>query len=80
MQLLESGGATQYSRAVLLAELLLQDAAASEANGQDSQAIVSRSQAQALLAHAIDALSPEEQAIYWPKLGELTAALERGDM
>jgi hypothetical protein len=78
LQLLKSGGGTQYARAVLLAELLLQDAAVSKANGKEDEAIVSRSQAQALLAHSVNELSPEEQAVYRPKLEELTAALGRG--
>lgn len=36
MQLLESGGGTQYARAVLLAELLLQDADVSGCRRQES--------------------------------------------
>jgi hypothetical protein len=78
LQLLKSGGGTQYARAVLLAELLLQDAAVSKANGKEDEAIVSRSQAQALLAYSVNELSPEEQAVYRPKLEELTAALGQG--
>jgi len=62
----------------LLAELLLQDAAVSKANGKEDEAIVSLSQAQALLAHSVNELSPEEQAVYRPKLEELTAALGQG--
>ena len=78
LQLLKSGGGTQYARAVLLAELLLQDAAVSKANGKEDEAIVSLSQAQALLAHSVNELSPEEQAVYRPKLEELTARLGQG--
>jgi len=77
LQLLESGGGTQHARAILLAELLLQDADLSEAAGKDREAIISRVQAQALLAHSIGKLSPEEQIIYRPKLEALTAGLTR---
>src|SRR5947199_168390 len=47
LQLLKTGGGTQYARAA------------------------------ALLEHSIDQLSPEEQAIYRPKLEALTSDLER---
>lgn len=79
LQLLESGGGTQYARAILLAELLLQDADLSETAGKIREAIISRAQAQALLAHSIDQLSPEEQLVYRPKLDALTVELKRGD-
>jgi hypothetical protein len=79
LQLLESGGGTQHARAVLLAELLLQDADVNDAAGKNREAMISRAQAQALLAHSIGQLSPEEQAIYRPKLEALTKKLERGD-
>jgi hypothetical protein len=77
--LLESGGGTQYVRAVLLAELLLQDADVSEEAGKSREAKISRAQAQALLAHSIDKLSPDEQRLYRPKLEELTKRLKRAD-
>ena len=79
LQLLESGGGTQYVRAVLLAELLLQDADVSEESGKSREARISRAQAQALLAYSIDNLSPDEQRLYRPKLEELTKGLKRGD-
>jgi hypothetical protein len=79
LQLLESGGGTQYARAVLLAELLLQDADVNDAAGKSREATISRAQAQALLDHSVDNLSPEEQASYRPKLEALTAALKQGD-
>jgi hypothetical protein len=75
LQLLESGGGTQYARAVLLAELLLQDAEVSESAGKNREATISRVQAQALLDHGVDELSPEEQAIYRPELESLTRDL-----
>jgi|HubBroStandDraft_6_1064221.scaffolds.fasta_scaffold208657_3 hypothetical protein len=77
LQLLETGGGTQHARAILLAELLLQDADLSEAAGKNREATISRAQAQALLAHSIDKLSPEEQLVYRPRLEALTADLTR---
>ena len=71
LQLLESGGATRHVRAVILAELLLQDAELSEAAGKSQEAMVSRAQAKVLLERNIDNLSPDEQAVYRPKLEEL---------
>jgi hypothetical protein len=75
LQLLESSGGTQYARAVLLAEMLLQDADLSDAAGKNREATISRAQAEALLAHSIDQLSPEEQTVYRPKLEALTLDL-----
>lgn len=75
VQLLESGGGTQHVRAVLLAELLLQDAGLSDASGKNREAAISRAQARVLLAHSIDKLSPEEQAVYRPKLETLNAQI-----
>jgi hypothetical protein len=77
LQLLESGGGSQHARAILLAELLLQDADLSEAAGKNREATISRAQAQALLAHSIDKLSPKEQLVYRPRLEALTAGLKR---
>lgn len=71
LRLLETGGGTQYARAVLLAELLLQDADVSESAGKNREAIISRAQAATLLEHSIDHLSPDEQAVYRPKLDAL---------
>ena len=61
---------------MLLAELLMQDADISDAAGKKREAIISRAQAAALLEHSIDQLSPEEQAIYRPKLDALTSGLK----
>jgi len=71
LRLLETGGGTQYARAVLLAELLLQDADVSESAGKNREAIISRAQAATLLEDSIDQLSPDEQAVYRPKLDAL---------
>jgi hypothetical protein len=75
LKLLENGGGTQYARAVMLAELLLQDAELSAAAGKDREATISRAQAQVLLARSIDNMSADEQAAYRPKLEALTASL-----
>lgn len=57
----------------MLAELLLHEAAISEASGED--AVLGRLQAFCLLADAIDTLALEDQAVYRPKLDELAAQL-----
>lgn len=79
LQLLESGGGTRHARGVLLAELLLQDADLNKASGKNREATISRAQAQALLAHSLDQLSPQEQVVYRPKLEALVRNLRRGD-
>ena len=79
LQLLESGGGTQHMRAIILAELLLQNAAINEAAGKLRDAIIARAQARALIAHSIDQLSSEDQDIYRSKLEELNVDLKRGD-
>jgi hypothetical protein len=75
LQLLESGGGTQHIRTVMLAELLLKDAEVNDAAGKNREATISRAQAHALLAPSIDNLSPEEQAVYRPKLEALNARM-----
>jgi len=77
MQLLESGGGTQHVRATMLAELLLQDAELSNAAGKDREAMISRAQAHSLLTYSIDSLSPDEQAVYRPKLEVIAEAMMR---
>jgi hypothetical protein len=78
LQLLASGGGTQHVRAVMLAELLLQDAELSDAAGKRRDATISRAQAHSLLAHSIDFLSPDEQAVYRAKLEALGTAIRKG--
>ena len=73
LQVLESGGATKYVRAVMLAELLLQDAELSETNGKFPDALIRRAQARVLLAASIEHLTAEDQASYRPKLKALDA-------
>ncbi|MEY2529930.1 MAG: hypothetical protein QOI96_15 [Verrucomicrobiota bacterium] len=75
LQLLESGGATKDIRGVRVAELLLQDAELSDTTGKNRDAAVARAQARALLARSIDNLSPDEQAVYRPKLAALNIQL-----
>ncbi len=72
---LESAGGLRPSRAVLLAELLLQDAELSEAAGRATEASVSYLHAFCLLGDSVELLSVEEQLTYLPKLDRLSARL-----
>jgi hypothetical protein len=74
-QLLTSSGGLRYGRAVMLAELLLHDAAISEATSHAGDAVVSRIHAFCLLSDTIDTLTTEDQAIYREKLDTLAAQL-----
>ena len=74
--LLEQGGGMRYARAVMLAELLIQDAELCIGAKRPADALRSRLQAFCLLAESIDTLSEEEAAVYRPKLAALAAALE----
>lgn len=64
-----------YSRAVLLAELLLQCAEMDEEEGKLQETVGSQLQAFCLLAESLDVLSPDEKAIYRPKLDILAEKL-----
>jgi hypothetical protein len=64
-----------YYRAVLLAELLLQCAEINEEEGKLQETVVGQLQAYCLLAESLDVLSPEEKAIYRPKLDTLAIKL-----
>ncbi len=75
-ELLEQGGGLRYSRAVMLAELLLQDAELSNAAGRPGDAIRCKLQAFCLLADSVDVLSHEDTAIYRPRLEALAGELE----
>jgi hypothetical protein len=75
LELLKRGGGTQYVRAIILAELLVQDAELSDSAGKTRAAAISRAQAHALLSRSIDHLSSEEQAIYRAKLEMLAAQI-----
>jgi hypothetical protein len=76
-QLLESSGGLRYGRAVILAELLLHDAALSENSDQSSDALLSYLHAFCLLSDTIETLTEEDQAVYRPKLNELATRLKR---
>ena len=68
LQLLESGGALRYVRAVILAELLMQDSAVQEEHGKLREALIARAQAYALVSDALPHLPPTEQSIYRKKM------------
>ena len=67
-QLLASSGGLRDGRAVILAELLLYDAAISEATGHSSDALLSYLHAFCLLSDTVDTLTEEDRAIYCEKL------------
>jgi hypothetical protein len=73
--LLASGG-NRYPRAMMLAELLIQEAEIIETQGEPQQALASYLHAFCLLFDSMEVLSTEEQAIYRPKLVMLAAKLE----
>jgi hypothetical protein len=74
-QLLTSSGGLRYGRAVILAELLLHDAAISEATDHASDALLSRVHAFCLLSDTVGTLTAEDQAIYREKLHTLVNQL-----
>jgi hypothetical protein len=74
-QLLDSSGGLRYGRAVILAELLLHDAALSETNDQSSDALLSYLHAFCLLSDTMETLTEEDQTVYRPKLEELATRL-----
>lgn len=71
LEMLATGGGTQHVRAVMLAELLLQDAEIEEQAGNKREALISRAQARTLIAHNLGQLSPEEQASYRARIDSL---------
>lgn len=74
-QLLESSGGLRYGRAVILAELLLHDAALSENSDHSSDALLSYLHAFCLLSDTMETLTEEDQAVYRPKLNKLATRL-----
>jgi hypothetical protein len=74
-ELLGSSGSLRYGRAVILAELLLHDAAVSDAIGEGSDALLDYLHAFCLLSDTVATLSDEEQAVYRPKLESVVAHL-----
>ncbi len=82
LEMLATGGGTQQFRAIMLAELLLQDAELSERARDKREAVIRRAQAHSLISHYLFQLSPEDQAIYRAKLAQLdeaTIALKNRD-
>jgi hypothetical protein len=72
LEMLATGGGTQHVRAIMLAELLLQEAELAESARQKREALIGRAQARALIAHNLAQLSPEDQTIYRSKLDALS--------
>lgn len=73
---LQMSGALRYTRAVMLAELLMQDAEILESKNQSQQALASYIHAFCLLVDSIEVLSSEEQAVYESKLEVLAGKLD----
>jgi hypothetical protein len=71
LEMLATGGETRHVRAIILAELLLQDAEIEEQAGKKREALISRAQARSLIAHNLGQLSAEDQASYRAKLDSL---------
>ena len=67
----QQGGAQCMTRALLLAELLIQDAELNRDAGRHGNALRSQLQAFCLLAEVFSTLPPEDAATYRPKLAAL---------
>lgn len=76
---LQQGGGLCYGRAVLLAELLLQDAELRKAAGHEAEALRSQVRARFLLEKSVDSLSREEGAIYRAKLEALDCEVKEAE-
>ena len=72
---LEDGGGLRHPRAVLLAEVLLQDAYACEATGGFAAARPGYVHAFCLLADSLEVFGPDEQAVLRPKASALARRL-----
>lgn len=72
LEMLATGGGTRHVRAIMLAELFLQDAELAESAGQKREALISRAQARALITHSLAQLSAPDQSIYRAKLDALS--------
>lgn len=75
MQELMAQGGGRHVRSILLAELLLQDAESNRLAGKLPNAIRSELQAFCLLGESIGFLSPDDAAVYRPKLERLAKEL-----
>ena len=73
---LRFSGALRYTRAVMLAELLIQDAEILESKNEAQQALASYIHAFCLLSDSLEVLSTEEQAIYGAKLEILAGKID----
>jgi len=74
-RLLEQCGPARHARAIVLAELLLQDAELCDRAGNLEDALLSRLHAFCLLVTTIELLDLSDRAIYTDKLDALTRAL-----
>lgn len=73
--LLESSGGLRHARAIMLAELLLQDADLCELDGRPGDALLDHFHAYCLLRDTMHVLTPEEQLVYRTKMDGLAARL-----
>ncbi len=73
---LQTAGALRYTRSVMLAELLIQDAEILETKNESQQALASYIHAFCLLCDSFNVLSVEEQAVYESKLQMLAEKLD----
>jgi hypothetical protein len=74
-ELLAAGGARRHAHGVLLAELLLQDAALAEARGNPPEALLGYQHAFRLLCDAADVLGGEEERHCRTRLTEIGVKL-----
>jgi hypothetical protein len=75
--LLGQGGGLRYPRAVMLAELLLQDAELAKSENRPADVLRSEVQAFCLLSECLPVLSHDDAAVYRPKVEALARELER---
>ena len=74
-ELLAAGGALACPRAIMLAELLVQDAELSVERGDPPMAAISYRHAASLLNGAIDSLGPQDEEHYRAKLTDVAEKL-----
>lgn len=75
LALLGQGGSLQPVRAVIIAELLLQDSELNRTAGRMRDATIERVQAGALIAACVDRLALEDQERYRSRLAALMSEL-----
>ena len=76
LTVLGQGGSLQPIRAVILAELLLQDSELNREAGRVRDSAIERVQAGALIAASVDSLGLEDQERYRSKLAALMSELQ----